>query len=55
MDRILPEERHGETAAERNDRNLGDLLQELRVAGLGSPSALRVPSVAAVHRAIRQA
>ena len=35
MDRILPEERHGETAAERNDRNLGDLLQELRVAGLG--------------------
>ena len=35
MDRILPEQRHGETAAERNDRNLGDLLQELRVAGLG--------------------
>ena len=33
--RISPESRHGETAAERNDRNLGDLLQELRVAGLG--------------------
>ena len=33
--RISPEPRHGETAAERNDRNLGDLLQELRVAGLG--------------------
>ena len=29
------EGRGGETAAERHDRNLSDLLQELRVAGLG--------------------
>ncbi len=28
-------DRPGETEAERNDRNLGELLQELRVAGLG--------------------
>jgi O-antigen/teichoic acid export membrane protein len=28
-------ERQGETLAERNNRNLSDLLQELRVAGLG--------------------
>ena len=28
-------ERQNETLAERNDRNLSDLLQELRVAGLG--------------------
>jgi hypothetical protein len=27
--------RHGESAQQRNDRNLGELLQELRVAGLG--------------------
>jgi O-antigen/teichoic acid export membrane protein len=28
-------DRHGETVAQRHDRNLSDLLQELRVAGLG--------------------
>ena len=32
---VGPRPRHDESTAERNDRNLGDLLQELRVAGLG--------------------
>jgi len=30
-----PDPRRGESAEERDDRNLGELLQELRVAGLG--------------------
>ena len=33
--RTADDYRPGETEAERDDRNLADLLQELRVAGLG--------------------
>lgn len=32
---VTPDYRPGETEAERDDRNLAELLQELRVAGLG--------------------
>ncbi|HEY0719157.1 MAG TPA: DUF6328 family protein, partial [Streptosporangiaceae bacterium] len=31
----LPENARNESQAQRDDRNLGELLQELRVAGLG--------------------
>jgi hypothetical protein len=34
-DAVNRKDRPGETEAERDDRNLGELLQELRVAGLG--------------------
>src|SRR5260221_6176027 len=44
-----------ESQAERYDRNLMELLQELRVAGLGVQVALRILAAAAVYQWLRKA
>lgn len=56
------DQRHGETADERADRNFGDLLQELRVTETGVqilfsllltiPFAARFPDITALQRAV---